>query len=64
MKRWDEDTLIYCSTVAMAVFSVWLAWRANDHDAMFYLFSATFLLIHATARRILAAVKKQSREDA
>lgn len=56
----DGDAVDYWFMMALAVASVWMAWQADDRDSLFYLFGATYLLIHAHGRRILSAVKKQA----
>ena len=64
-RKFSGDDVTYWSSTAVAVWSVWLAIGARtDRSAMFYLFAAAFMLIHAHGRRIHSAINNQSKEDA
>lgn len=59
IKRWGDDAIGFWLNVALAVFLVWRAGQVHDdRDSVFYLFAATFVLIHAHGFRILAEIKK------
>lgn len=63
MRKLNGDDVEYWCTIATAVWSVWLAGQADDHDSLFYLFGATYIIIHAHGRRILKAIKAQEDQD-
>ena len=50
----------YWFNIAVAVFLVWLASQRDDRGAMFLLFAAAFMIIHAHGYRIYEAVKARS----
>jgi len=63
-RKFGGDDVTYWSSTAVAVWMVWLATGAHtDRSAMFYLFAAAFMLIHAHGRRIHSAIKNQSKEQ-
>lgn len=63
--RFDEAAMDYWLTVAVAVFCVWRAGQLeDDRGSLFLLFAAAYLLIHAHGRRILTAIKEQSKGEA
>lgn len=50
----------YLLNTACAVFFIWRASEANDRGAMFLLFAAAFMIIHAHGSRIHAAIKDKN----
>ena len=60
MRKIDGDDVTYWLTIALAVFWVWRADQVDDHKALFLLFGAAYLIIHAHGRRILAEIKKRN----
>lgn len=56
----DPAEIGYWLNIAVAVFFVWRASESDDRGAMFLLFAAAFVIIHAHGFRIHEAVKDKN----